>query len=83
MAAFTLGIQTLVGLLEVGDEVRSGSAPEDFVTIVSRAERPTYVKLGVRRFDGSLDTFRLPATSVVLLAPSMADAVPDDGGQED
>ena len=43
MAAITLNNQTLAGLLEVGDQVRTGQAPDDFVTVLARFERPTYV----------------------------------------
>ncbi len=69
MAAVTLNNQTLAGLLEVGDQVRTGQAPDDFVTVLARFERPTYVKLRVSLFDLSETDLRVRYTDPVMIVP--------------
>ena len=70
MAAVDMYNQTLVGLLEVGDQILAGTmAPDDFVTVVAVYERPHYRKMEVETFDHQSTIIRAPHTAVVLLAP--------------
>ena len=69
MAAIAINNQTLAGLLEVGDQVMVGGAPDDFVTVTARYERPNYVKLRLSLFDHTEQEVRVRYTDPVLLAP--------------
>lgn len=82
MAALTLGNQTLAALLEVGDQLRTGVAAEDFVTILTRWTRPTYVKLEVRLFDQSRQILRVTNTDAVTILPPWEAPVEDEADEE-
>lgn len=67
MAAVAFQTQTLASLLEVGDRVRTGPTPDDFLTVVSCAFRPTYVKFEMADFEHTVGVTRIPRTQVVTL----------------
>lgn len=73
MATLVMKHQTIAGLLEVGDQLRTGTAGDDFVTVMARWTRPTYVKLEVELFNHERQIVRVPLYETVLLAPNLAE----------
>lgn len=79
MAAFETNGQTLAALVEVGDKIRNGENPDDFMTVREVWHRPTYVKLELDSFDHIPAIVRIANTQILhLLTFNGADAPVDD-----
>jgi hypothetical protein len=67
MAAYAAQGQTIAALLEVGDHVRTGEHPDDFITVTAVHHRPSYVKLETMSFDRTPEILRVRSTDVVMI----------------
>jgi len=82
MAALILGNQTIAALIEPGDQLRTGQAAEDFVTVLTRWDRPTYVKLEVKLWNESRGILRVALYDTVTILPPWEAPVVEDEAVE-